>query len=149
MEAEHNSVVAFPLLEYVRPREYEVAVERFSIPLGALTDTQIKALLGVMVRTTKLPIVGEWSEGAQFATLVDVLVDPDKMYDTTTNKRATSLIYLPNYPRKTSFTGQGSLTEFDCKFYGLLKDGSIIPIYLPVGEGLTLKLVFIRSDVLY
>jgi len=143
--AEKTVRLNFPLLNNINPNEYDVAVARFSVPTGAIISPL--SALGIIVETHSLPIVGEWDAESNMPFLVDVLSDTLAL-DPVSNPSQT-LIYEPSFYRKSSFIGQGVLSSFDCKFSVRYKDGSILPLMIPPGEGWTLKIVLTRANILY
>ncbi len=138
--AEKAIQLNFPLLNQINPGEYDVTVARFSIPTTAIHGAA--SALGIVVETHTLPIVGEWDTDSQLPFLVDVLTDQ-------LNDPSGTLIYEPTFYRKSSFVGQGNLTQFDCKFSIRYQDGTLVPLMIGPQRGWTLKIALIRSDILY
>lgn len=125
--------------------EYEVWVQRFSIPTGAgslMGGVLWSEVFMVLVQSSLILVDGAFSGLAARPYLLTVLIDQDK-------PPVNNLIYMPNFPRKMTLRGSGGIRDIDLQIFAVLKTGETVPLYVPNGQAWGATLEFTRRDVIY
>ena len=136
---------AMSLIADTATAEYEVWVQRFSIPTGTNSlpgGHTWNDVFMVLVQSSLIPVDGAFSGLAARPYLLTVLIDQDR-------PPVNNLIYMPNFPRKMTLRGSGGIRDVDLQIFAVLKSGETVPLYVPMGQAWGATLEFTRRDVIY
>lgn len=109
----------------------------------------------LIITTSSLPIYSEYISNINYqqlgggngnqtlATVTDFFIG----HDAELASRGNKFIYTPALYRLVSLRGSTPLTQWDIRIYIGYTDGRIIPLYIPPGGELSIKLLFLKKGL--